>query len=75
MEADMSCLRDHGWLTVAEAADELGLTERRVTRLCQQRRLGERVGGKIWLIHEPQLDEFKRIPRRPGRPKGQIITK
>jgi excisionase family DNA binding protein len=75
MEAQMSRLRDSGWLTVAEAAEELGVSTRRITKLCQQRRLGERVGGKLWLIYELQLDEFKRMPRQPGRPKSQLTAK
>ncbi len=71
----MNRLRENGWLTVAAAAKELGVTPRRITKLCQQGRLGERAGGKIWLIHEAQLDEFKRIPRQPGRPRAHLLAK
>lgn len=54
----------------AEAAAELGVTVRRVTKLCQQQRLGRRVGDKMWVISRTELDEFKKVPRRPGPRPG-----
>jgi excisionase family DNA binding protein len=63
------------WLTVAQVAKELGISTRRVTALCKERRLGERFGGKVWRISNKQLDEFKIVPRRPGPPRGRSKKK
>lgn len=55
-------------LSPQEAADELGVSLSRVHQFCQKNRLGQRVGG-VWIISREELDEFKRTPRYPGKPR------
>jgi excisionase family DNA binding protein len=55
-------------MSVAEAAEELGLSVRRVRDLCRQSRLGHQV-GRAYVITAEELREFKKKPRRPGRPR------
>jgi hypothetical protein len=57
------------FLSVEEAAAELGRTARRVRQICEQGQLGQRVGG-VWIIARSELEAFKRIGRPRGRPKG-----
>jgi excisionase family DNA binding protein len=57
-------------LTVAQAAEHLGISMRRVSKLCLEGRLGKRFGGKVYLISRQELEAFSKIPRRPGPPKG-----
>jgi excisionase family DNA binding protein len=57
------------FLSVEEAAAELGVTARRVRQICEQGLLGQRIGS-VWAISRRELNEFKQIERKPGRPKG-----
>jgi excisionase family DNA binding protein len=57
------------FLSVEEAAAELGLTSRRVRQICEQGTIGQRVGG-VWIIERRELEKFKRLDRPRGRPKG-----
>jgi hypothetical protein len=57
------------FLSVEEAAAELKVTARRVRQICEQGLLGQRIGS-VWAISRHELDEFKQIERKPGRPKG-----
>lgn len=52
-------------MTVKEAAEELGLTPQRVRQFCREGRLGQRL-GREWVITREELEEFKKIPRKPG---------
>ncbi len=53
------------WLTSAQAADLLGLTDRAVRLAIYEERLqAERVGGR-WVIHREDLEHF-RAARRAG---------
>jgi excisionase family DNA binding protein len=54
-------------LTVKETAEELGLSQRRVHQFCKEGRIGTRYGWQ-WLITREELEEFKKIPRKEGRP-------
>lgn len=59
-------------LTTDEAAQELGLSRRRVQELCRQGRLGEHIGPEdnpIYIIRRGDLERFAKVPRKPGRPK------
>ena len=58
------------YLTTAEAAQRLGLSERRVRVLCEEGRLGVRI-GRNWAITEAQLTKFDQIERRAGRPPAE----
>ena len=54
-------------LSVAEAAAELGLSYRRVARLCEQGRLGQKVGHR-YVVARGELIQFSKIDRPPGNP-------
>lgn len=54
-------------LTCEEVAAELRLSSERVRQFCRHERIGKRLGGR-WVIHRSELDQFKKIPREPGRP-------
>ena len=56
-------------LSVAEVAKRLRLSERRVRQLCEDGRLGRRVGGRVWVVSEREVVRFEAISRRPGRPR------
>lgn len=56
------------YFTVAEAAEQLGVSEIRVRQFCQEGRLGQKVGS-IWLIARGELFAFKRKKRHPGPPR------
>ena len=57
------------YLTTMEAAERLGITDRRVRKLCSEGRLGQKV-GRDYLITSEDLSRFRRVNRRPGRPPG-----
>jgi excisionase family DNA binding protein len=57
------------FLSVEEAAAELGVTARRVRQICEQGQLGQRIGS-VWAISRAALEQFKQAKRPPGRPKG-----
>ena len=56
------------FVTVAQAAKELNVSETTVRRFCYAKRLGEKV-GRQWVITREELDRFKKLDRKPGRPK------
>src|ERR1035437_5697027 len=56
-------------LSVAEAAAELKSSEAYVRRLLLGQRLYGIKVGPVWAILPEDLEEFKRIRRRPGRPR------
>src|SRR5262245_36564375 len=58
------------FLTVPQVAKELGISARRAQQFCQEGRLGRRVGPKHYVISREELDEFKKLPRKPGPAKG-----
>lgn len=66
----MPTVNTESLLTPTEAADMLDLSERRVQRLCQEGRLGIMVGGR-YLIPKQQVERFRKIPRRAGRPPSK----
>ncbi len=61
----MKALTD--WLTLAEAAERLGLSGQRVGQLIQAGRLPAAKFGKVWLVHKEDLAAFQ--PQPPGRPR------
>lgn len=63
----MDTIRMDTYLTTAEAATRLNLSEVRVRQLCVAGRLGKKM-GRDWLISEEELAEFSEIPRPVGRP-------
>ena len=54
-------------LTAAGAAVRLGITEERMRQFCAEGRIGAKLGGR-WVITTDELRQFKKIPRRTGRP-------
>lgn len=54
--------------TVKQAAQRLGVSVRRVQKLCEADRLGQKVGN-TYIIPEDELRKFSKIPRPAGRPK------
>ena len=56
-------------LSVVQAAKRLNLSERRVQKLCQDKRLGQLVGD-IYVISEDDVKRFAKLPRKAGRPKS-----
>jgi excisionase family DNA binding protein len=56
------------YLTVYDAADYLGVSVRRVQQFAKEERIGEKQ-GRDWFFTREELREFKRAPRKPGRPK------
>jgi len=55
-------------LSTAEAAEVLGISERRVRALCQSGRMGRQVGG-TWVITPKEVEANK--VRKPGRPRRE----
>jgi excisionase family DNA binding protein len=60
-------MEDFNFMSTAEAAKRLGVTVRRVQKLCESGRLGIKVGGR-YLITATQLDTYS--PGPVGRPKS-----
>ena len=56
-------------LTTAQAAEQLRLTVSMVRRYCRDGRLPAQKVGRDWLIRNEDLEQFKAIPRKVGRPK------
>ncbi len=56
-------------LTTAEAADQLGVSARRVRQFCRAGRLEAQKIGRDWIVLQADLNQFKSIPRKPGRSK------
>lgn len=59
-------------LSVSEAAAELKASDAYVRRLLLQKRLYGIKVGPVWAILPEDLEEFKRLRRRPGRPPKAI---
>jgi len=55
------------YLTTAEAADYLGLSEVRIRQLANAERIGQKI-GRDWLFTQEELDAFANQERGPGRP-------
>jgi excisionase family DNA binding protein len=54
-------------LTVAQAADLLGISPQRVRQLISAGRLKAEKAGRDWLIDPPDLEAVRE--RKPGRPR------
>lgn len=54
-------------VSVEEAAAKLKVSIRRVQKLCEDGRIGQKVGN-IYVIPEDELRAFSKVPRKPGRP-------
>lgn len=54
--------------TPIEAAKILRIDSSLVRRYCRQGRLGMQ-HGKVWLITESELEQFKQQPRKVGNPE------
>ena len=54
-------------LSCEEAAERLNVSVVRVRQFCREGRIGKRL-GKLWIIQEAELEQFRRRPRKNGRP-------
>lgn len=54
--------------TVAEAANVLNVTERRVRQFIEESQLPARKFGRDWMIEDADLETFASRERRTGRP-------
>lgn len=59
---DLEC----GVVSTQEAAWVLGVTDRRVRAICQEGRLGRRVGQRSYWIAIPELVDFAKLDRPAG---------
>ena len=50
------------YLTTSQAAARLGVSIRSICLYCQQGRLGAKFGQRGYLITEPELANFQRVP-------------
>lgn len=62
------------WLSAAEAADRLGVSERHVRRLAAAGRLVGRRVGSNWLISADSVRERSRAEPVPGRPLSPLMA-
>jgi len=58
-------------LTVPQAATALCLSDVRVRQLCQEGRLGRKVGS-LYIIGESEIKAFAKQKRPPGRKPAKI---
>ncbi len=65
------------FLTMAEAARWLGVSESTVSRMLAKGTLaGERFGNRVWAIPAAEVERLKAAPRpRPGRKAGTPLPK
>lgn len=54
-------------LSVAQAAEYLGISVRRTRMFFQEGRLGFSIGG-VYAVTQEELEEFSKIEREPGNP-------
>lgn len=64
----MSVLSTSNWLTVAEAAQLLGVTDSRVRQLLISGELPGEKFGSTWAIKKADVTRFSKIERKPGNP-------
>lgn len=67
MGMEMALVNTDSLLTPSEAAPIVGVSRRRIQKLCQDGRLGCYIGGR-WLIPKQEAVKFAKIPRQSGRP-------
>jgi hypothetical protein len=60
--------RDGEIIDVQEASRILDVSDRQVRNLCKAGRLGKRLGNRQFFMTRGELEAFKNIERRPGRP-------
>lgn len=53
------------WITVTEAAIELGFSDTYVRRLVREGRIYAENAFGVYLVYAPAVEEFKRTPARP----------
>ena len=58
-------------LNCEQAAEILGVSPVRVRQFCLSGRLGQKVGSQ-YVISRDELDQFRKIPRNPGRPTDDL---
>ncbi len=65
---------DTVYLTTYEAAERLGVSDRRVRQFCLAGRLGRRI-GRDWAITEAQVEKFVSITRSCGQAGREAASK
>lgn len=58
--------------SVSDAAEELGLSERRIRALIEAGRLPAERVGRSWVVSSRGVDKLGRDPRPPGRPLSAV---
>ena len=61
-------------LTTAECANLLGISRPRVRQLILNNQLPAIKLGRDWIIKEQDLEIFKAVPRKVGRPKSKTAS-
>lgn len=63
-------------MTLAEAAQELGISRQRLAVLAKQGRLGHQVAGRYWVFTRAEVQAYKPMVKvsRGGRPKDDAMT-
>jgi len=59
------------YLTTKECADKLGFSRVRVLELIKAQRIPAVKVGRDWLVLSKDLEEFIKLPRSEGWPKGR----
>ena len=61
--------------TLDQAATKLGITPSLVRRYLRNGRLSGRKFGHVWEIPAAALEEFRKLPRKPGPRKSEKTAK
>jgi excisionase family DNA binding protein len=64
-------MNDDEEVTAGEAAAILGVNRQRVNQLARSGRIGRQVAGRYWLFKRSELEAFKSLDRKGGRPKDE----
>ena len=62
------------WMTVKEAAEHLRLSDIRIRQLIKGNQLPATKFGWQWLIKPEDIAKFKKLRRKPGRPRGKPVV-
>lgn len=61
---------ENKWLTMAEAAELMGVTTNYVRLLLRQKKVeGQKIGERCWLVDAKSAKGYARLPYVTGRPR------
>jgi excisionase family DNA binding protein len=58
------------WLTPAQAGEIIGVSARRIVKLCGEGRIPATRIGCAWAIARADAEAFAKVERKPGRPRS-----